>query len=66
MTERARSKDGTRDTARVHGEPGAPSGEGRTGGRLPRDVGTRDEKKRATERPAGATRVRKADERKEE
>ena len=66
MTERHRSKDGSRDSARVHGEAGAPSGQGRGGGRLPREVGTRDEEKRATERPAGATRVRKSDERKED
>lgn len=35
---------------------------GREGGRLPRDIGTQDELKRAYERPAGATRVTKADE----
>lgn len=62
MTERQRSKDGTRDSDRVLGEEGAPSGQGRTGGRLARDIGSRDERKRATERPAGATRVRKSDE----
>ncbi|MFW5654131.1 MAG: hypothetical protein ACOCYW_00600 [Roseicyclus sp.] len=66
MTERSRSKDGSRDSDRVHGEPGAPSGQGRTGGRLARDVGTRDEKKRAAERPAGATRVRKSDEKRDD
>lgn len=66
MTRRHRSEDLSRDTDRVHGEPGAPSGQGRDGGRLSRDVGTRDEKKRATERPAGPTRVRKSDEEKED
>jgi hypothetical protein len=66
MTDRHRSQDKSRDSERVHGEPGAPSGQGRAGGRLPRDVGSRDEKKRATERPAGATRVRKSDERDDE
>ena len=35
---------------------------GREGGRLARDIGTEDELKRATERPAGATRVNKSDE----
>lgn len=39
-----------------------PSVGGRDGGRLPRDVGSRDELKRAFERPGGATRVRKSDE----
>lgn len=42
------------------GEP-TPLG-GRSGGALPRDIGTRDEAKRAFERPAGKTRVRKSDE----
>jgi hypothetical protein len=65
MTERARSKDGTRDSDRVLGEPGTPSGQGRAGGRLAREVGTRDEAKRAFERPAGRTRVRKSDEKEE-
>lgn len=62
MTDRERSKDGTRDSDRILGEAGAPGGQGRSGGRLARDIGTRDEKKRATERPGGATRVRKSDE----
>jgi hypothetical protein len=35
---------------------------GRSGGRLPRDIGTQDELKRANERPAGKTRVKKSDE----
>ncbi len=35
---------------------------GRSGGRLARQIGTRDEMKRAFERPAGVTRVRKGDE----
>ena len=39
----------------------APTG-GRAGGTLPRDIATRDEAKRAFERPAGVTRVRKGDE----
>jgi len=39
-----------------------PEGGGRAGGNLQRDVGTRDEMKRAFERPGGKTRVRKKDE----
>lgn len=44
------------------GAKGTISQGGRTGGRLARDIGTQDELKRATERPAGATRVTKSDE----
>jgi len=44
------------------GAEGTVSGQGRSGGRLARDIGTRDELKRSEERPAGKTRVRKADE----
>lgn len=43
-------------------EEGTPENGGRSGGELARQVGTRDEKKRAFERPGGATRVRKSDE----
>ncbi len=43
-------------------EDGTPEKGGRSGGELARKVGTRDEKKRAFERPGGATRVRKSDE----
>lgn len=42
-------------------ETPAPSQGGTSGGTLSEDVGSRDEEKRAFERPAGATRVRKAD-----
>lgn len=42
---------------------GPVSGQGRAGGRLARDIATADELKRAFERPAGATRVRKSDDR---
>ncbi|SDY35398.1 hypothetical protein [Citreimonas salinaria] len=62
MAERRRSKDGSRDTDRVMGEKGTVAQGGREGGELPRKKGTKDEMKRATERPAGATRVRKGDE----
>ncbi len=44
------------------GAKGTISQTGRSGGRLPRDIGTQDELKRANERPAGKTRVKKSDE----
>ncbi|MFD1196646.1 hypothetical protein ACFQ3C_18430 [Seohaeicola saemankumensis] len=44
------------------GAKGTISQAGRSGGRLPRDIGTLDELKRANERPAGKTRVKKSDE----
>ena len=44
------------------GAEGTISQAGRSGGRLPRDIGTEDELKRANERPAGITRVKKSDE----
>lgn len=44
------------------GAKGTISQAGRSGGRLPRDIGTQDELKRSSERPAGKTRVRKSDE----
>ncbi|MHA3977621.1 hypothetical protein ACW9UR_08065 [Halovulum sp. GXIMD14794] len=59
MAERKRSKDGGRDTDLVLGEPGGIAQQGRAGGRLPRNIGSQDELKRATERPAGMTRVTK-------
>lgn len=66
MAERHRSKDGSRDTDRVMGEKGTVSQGGRQGGDLSRERATKDEMKRAVERPAGATRVRKGDERGED
>ncbi|SHH78028.1 hypothetical protein [Marivita hallyeonensis] len=60
MPERARSKDGRKETEETLGAEGAIAQSGRTGGRLPRDVGTQDELKRSAERPAGATRVTKS------
>ena len=45
------------------GDESHAGGGGRAGGKLAQDVGTRDEMKRAMERPAGTTRVRKGDER---
>lgn len=44
---------------------GTVSQGGRDGGRLAREIGTEDELKRAKERPAGATRVTKANEQEE-
>lgn len=61
MPERKRSKDMSRDTDRID-DTAAGGQPGRAGGELPRKVGTRDELKRAFERPAGVTRVRKSDE----
>ncbi len=60
MTHEKPSNDATSDGA--FGAKGAVSQSGRDGGRLARDIGTQDELKRATERPAGATRVSKSDE----
>jgi hypothetical protein len=62
MAHRHRSRDGSRDSDRFRDAPEGPSHAGRDGGRLAREIGTRDEEKRAEERPAGVTRVRKADE----
>lgn len=57
MAERHRSKDGKRETDDILADKGGVSQGGRDGGRPARNVATKDEKKRATERPAGATRV---------
>ncbi len=65
MAERKRSQDGSRDTDKVLGAGGEVDQQGRAGGNLERRVGTRDEMKRATERPAGATRVKGKDKREE-
>jgi hypothetical protein len=62
MAERKRSSDMSRQTERVPGARGEVSQQGSSGGELQRKVGSRDERKRAKERPAGATRVHKADE----
>lgn len=61
MAERKRSNDGKQE-AQVLGEEGAVGHGGRIGGRLARKIGSKDELKRAEERPAGVTRVRKSDE----
>ena len=65
MADRARSKDGVKETdAYVTDEDkgGAGNQPGREGGDLTRKVGTRDDLKRAEQDDHGATRVRKSDE----
>ena len=60
MTQDKAPKSDSSDDA--FGAKGTVSQAGRSGGRLPRDIGSQDELKRATERPAGKTRVKKSDE----
>ncbi len=60
MAERHRSKDGRRETEEVFGDAADISHQGRSGGRLARTIGSEDEEKRSTERPAGKTRVTKS------
>ena len=60
MTQDKTPKPDTSDHAL--GAKGTISHAGRSGGRLPRDIGTQDELKRSNERPAGKTRVKKSDE----
>ncbi|WP_375201620.1 hypothetical protein [Hyphococcus sp.] len=48
------------------GEPGTPAHGGTAGGDLQEKKGKLDEMKRAKERPAGVTRVRKSDEKEKE
>jgi len=63
MADRHRSMDRTRDSEEfVDDETATPGHSGRKQGNLERDVGTRDEKKRAEKGEAGATRVTKSDE----
>ncbi len=62
MPERKRSQDGSRDTEKVLGDRTQVSQQGRGGGTLASKIGTRDEMKRAKERPGGASRVKKSDE----
>jgi hypothetical protein len=59
MAERQRSKDGRRETEELFGVDADIDQQGRSGGRLARTIGSKDEQKRSTERPAGATRVTK-------
>lgn len=55
MAERVRSKDGRRETEEVLGARGQVSEQGRIGSDTAREVATRDELKRAFDRPAGTT-----------
>lgn len=50
------------ETKEYLGEADIPGEPGSAGGKLQRKKGTKDEQKRARERPAGATRVHKSDE----
>ena len=63
MAERYRSKDGSKDSEKLIGDLPAASQQGRADGNLQRDVATQDEEKRATETPAGVTRVTGEDKR---
>ena len=62
MVERLRSQDGTRETEAYIDDVDTPSQQGRAQGNLERQVGTRDEAKRAEQDRPGATRVAKSDE----
>lgn len=63
MAERHRSHDHKQETEDyVDDDLETPPHGGREGGNLERDVGTRDEKKRAEKDEPGATRVTKSDE----
>ena len=62
MAERHRSKDGTRETEEYLDDEIAPGQQGRKGGNLERQVGTRDLLKCARQDRPGATRVHKSDE----
>ena len=59
---RTAKKENLGDHDAVLGAKGTISQGGREGGRLARDIGTKDELKRSAERPVGKTRVTKADE----
>lgn len=63
MAERHRSKDGSKDSEKFVDESAEISQQGRSDGNLERDVGTKDEKKRAVEKPEGHTRVTGEDKR---
>jgi len=63
MTERHRSADHSRETQKyVDEDLKTPAQGGRSQGNLERDVGTRDEKKRAEKDDPGVSRVTKSDE----
>ena len=62
MVDRKRSKDGSQEATGIAEQAGEAGGgqQGRQGGRLAREIGTKDELKRALERPEGVTRVTKS------
>ncbi len=61
MADRARSKDGTRETEKFTSDLDTPSQQGRAQGNLERKVGTRDELRQVEEGDV-TTRVTKKDE----
>jgi hypothetical protein len=61
MVDRKRSTDGSKEAQEI-ADDAEIGHQGRAGGRLARQVGTKDELKRAFEQPAGVTRVTKSDE----
>ena len=63
MAERHRSNDGTKETDKFTSDAAQPGQQGRAGGNLERDVGTRDEADRAVDDPEGRTRVTGQDKR---
>jgi hypothetical protein len=65
MTHRHQSKETRRETDPLTGDAATPSQTGRGGGRLPRDVGTRDELRRAEQDRTGVTRVTRKDEKRD-
>ncbi len=65
MADRKRSTDGRKEAQEI-ADQAEVGHQGRAGGRLARQIGTKDELKRAFEQPAGATRVRKSDEQEDE
>ncbi|UYV36352.1 hypothetical protein N4R57_15200 [Rhodobacteraceae bacterium D3-12] len=62
MADRQRSQDGKRETEEYIDSAETPSHQGRSGGNLERQVGTRDLLKRAEQDRPGVTRVRKSEE----
>ena len=63
MAERHRSKDGVRETEKYISEADDVDHQGRAGGDMQRDVGTKDEAKQVVEKPEGHTRVTGEDKR---
>lgn len=61
QTDRTDEARRTDDHDLIEGAEGAPSAQGRSGGNIATDVGTRDEERRATDPDAGITDVTKAD-----